>query len=111
MDTAMTTLFSMASVTSKESTPRTALVIGITGGIGGEVARVLLARGWHVRALHRNPESVAKATEIGQGTDQRTHARIEWVKGDAMRREEVVAAATGASVIVHAVNPPKYHNW
>src|SRR6185295_91304 len=24
---------------------------------------------------------------------------------------EVVAAGTGASVIVHAVNPPKYHNW
>ena len=99
----MTTLTSTASAGSRTSTSRTALVIGITGGIGGEVARVLLARGWQVRALHRNPESVAKAIGLGQ--------KIEWIKGDAMRREDVVAAATGISVIVHAVNPPKYHNW
>ena len=84
-------------------TTRTALVIGITGGIGGEVARVLLARGWNVRALHRNPESVASVAGL--------RGKIEWIKGDAMRREDVVAAATGISVIVHAVNPPKYHNW
>jgi nucleoside-diphosphate-sugar epimerase len=83
---------------------RTALVLGITGGIGGEVARALLARGWHVRALHRNPHKAAvAAAEIG--------ASIEWIKGDAMSGDYVTAAATGADVIVHAVNPPKYHNW
>ena len=32
---------------------RTALVIGATGGIGGEMARTLAARGWTVRGLHR----------------------------------------------------------
>jgi len=83
---------------------RVALVLGITGGIGGEVARALLARGWRVRALHRNPEvAAASATGIGESVD--------WIKGDAMNRNDVIAAATGADVIVHAVNPPKYHNW
>jgi nucleoside-diphosphate-sugar epimerase len=33
---------------------KTALVLGATGGIGGEVARQLRAAGWQVRALNRN---------------------------------------------------------
>jgi nucleoside-diphosphate-sugar epimerase len=86
-----------------ETNSRTALVIGITGGVGGEVARALLKRGWRVRAMHRDPDAVSAAVGLG--------AAIEWVRGDAMRRDDVVAAARDAAVIVHAVNPPKYHNW
>jgi nucleoside-diphosphate-sugar epimerase len=82
---------------------RTALVLGITGGIGGEVARVLLARGWRVRALHRKPDEAAASTGLGEA--------VEWIKGDAMSRGDVMGAAAGAAVIVHGVNPPKYHNW
>ena len=82
---------------------KTALIVGITGGIGGEVARVLLSRGWQVRALHRNPTAAASASGFGNA--------VEWLPGDAMNRADVVAAAQGAAVIVHAVNPPKYHNW
>lgn len=77
---------------------RTALVLGATGGVGGEVARVLVARGWRVKALVRNP---AAAPELG----------VEWIQGDAMQRADVVAAARGAALIVHAVNPPGYRNW
>jgi nucleoside-diphosphate-sugar epimerase len=77
-----------------------ALVLGATGGIGGEVARQLVARGWKVRALHRAPEKVAQA---GDG--------IEWLSGDAMERDDVVDAARGVALIVHAVNPPGYRNW
>ncbi|KMW44514.1 SDR family oxidoreductase [Ralstonia insidiosa] len=79
---------------------RIALVLGATGGIGGEVARRLVARGWHVRALQRNPDAL---------TDRNT--AFEWVRGDAMVREDVVGAAQGAELIVHAVNPPGYQNW
>lgn len=82
---------------------RTALVLGITGGIGGELARALLARGWRVRALHRRPEKAAHDTGLAN--------EVEWVEGDAMSRGDVMQAAAGASVIVHAVNPPKYHDW
>jgi nucleoside-diphosphate-sugar epimerase len=78
---------------------KTVLVLGATGGIGGEVARVLRRRGWVVRALHRHPEK------------QPREGGFEWVKGDAMSREDVMAAAAGVSVIVHAVNPPGYRNW
>jgi nucleoside-diphosphate-sugar epimerase len=81
----------------------TALIVGATGGVGSETARALLARGWTVRGLARDPAAAArKAAWIGP---------IEWVKGDAMNRDQVVAAARGASVVVHAVNPPGYKNW
>jgi nucleoside-diphosphate-sugar epimerase len=82
---------------------RTALVLGITGGIGGEAARALLARGWQVRALHRRPIGVAGASGLAE--------EVEWLQGDVMCRDDVMQAAAGVSVIVHAVNPPRYHNW
>jgi nucleoside-diphosphate-sugar epimerase len=36
---------------------------------------------------------------------------VTWLRGDALKREDVVAAAQGCSVIVHAVNPPGYRHW
>lgn len=78
----------------------TALVLGATGGIGGEVARQLVNAGWNVRALRRS------GTQSGE-----QKAGIAWISGDAMNRADVVAAAQGCSVIVHAVNPPGYRNW
>ena len=77
-------------------TNQTALVLGATGGIGGEVARTLHARGWRVRAFSRHP-----------GTD----TRFDWRTGDAMSSSDVRAAAVDADLIVHAVNPPGYRNW
>ncbi len=80
-----------------------ALVIGATGGIGSEIALALMARGWRIRALNRAPAKAAKASPRLAGT--------EWVNGDAMRKADVVTAATGVSLVVHAANPPGYKNW
>jgi nucleoside-diphosphate-sugar epimerase len=88
-------------MTSKPQAPL-ALVIGATGGIGGAVAARLLAGGWRVRALHRDPEAARRNS--GRGG-------LEWVKGDAMVEGDVVAAARGAQLIVHGANPPGYRNW
>lgn len=76
----------------------TALVLGATGGIGGEVAARLLSDGWLVRALHRNP-------------DRQPAGPIHWIRGDALVAADVAAAAREASLIVHAVNPPGYRDW
>ncbi|WP_175761355.1 NAD-dependent epimerase/dehydratase family protein [Burkholderia ambifaria] len=81
-------------------TQRQALVLGASGGIGGEVARQLRDAGWQVRALKRG---------LDAGTVERDG--ITWIRGDALDRETVVRAARGCSVIVHAVNPPGYRNW
>jgi len=81
-------------------TKQLALVIGATGGIGGAVAERLVAQGWRVRAMNRNPD----AARIGRED-------LEWVKGDAMVEADVVTAAEGAQLIVHGANPPAYKNW
>ena len=78
---------------------RIALVLGATGGIGGELARRLHRAGWTVRALHREADAMA-------GMDG-----LDWRCGDALVAEDVTAAAQGTCLIVHAVNPPGYKDW
>ncbi len=82
------------------STQNTALVLGASGGIGGEVAKKLISAGWQVRALKR-----------GLGAPRLERDGIVWIEGDALVRNDVLAAAQGCSVIVHAVNPPGYRGW
>jgi nucleoside-diphosphate-sugar epimerase len=81
---------------------RTALVLGATGGIGGEVAATLLRRGWVVRALHRDPAAARRNSWLDG---------VTWMRGDAIQPADVTAAARGAALIVHAVNPPGYRRW
>ncbi|MBB5573240.1 MULTISPECIES: NAD-dependent epimerase/dehydratase family protein [Rhizobium] len=87
-------------MTEQTNTGKTALVLGATGGIGGAVARGLAARGWRIRALNRNAAEAA-----------RREPGFDWVQGDAMQAGDVLKAAAGVEVIVHAVNPPGYRNW
>ncbi|MFG3341382.1 NmrA family NAD(P)-binding protein [Glycomyces sp. NPDC048151] len=74
----------------------TVLVTGATGRQGGAVAARLLADGWHVRALTRDPES-AKAKALKA-------AGAEIVAGDLDDRGSLDAAAAGAYGVfsVHA---------
>lgn len=81
----------------------TALIIGITGNIGGAAATAFHEHGWRVRALSRNPQA-ASARSVGAGP-------VEWVRGDAMNAEDIASAASGATVILHGANPPGYRNW
>jgi len=79
---------------------KTALILGPSGGIGGEMLRQLVAQGWKVRALKR-----------GLGVASRVDEGVEWFEGDAMSAQDVGRASEGCSVIVHAVNPPGYRGW
>lgn len=75
-----------------------ALVLGVTGGAGYEIARALIRRGWQVRAMARTP-------------DPARLPQAEWVAGDALNAGDVATAAMGADVIAHGVNPPGYRDW
>jgi nucleoside-diphosphate-sugar epimerase len=90
----------MATVTSHADPAPIALILGINGSIGRAVAETLARRGYRIRALvRRMPDTPA------------TPFPIDYRQGDAMRPEDVAAAAAGAAVILHGVNPAGYLNW
>jgi uncharacterized protein YbjT (DUF2867 family) len=84
------------SFKSPVASEKTILVTGATGRQGGAVAARLLADGWHVRALTRDPES-AKAKALKE-------AGAEVVAGDLDDQDSLDAAAAGAFGVfsVHA---------
>ena len=59
--------------------PNLALVLGASGGIGGEIARQLRDAGWQVRALKRT---------LAHDEEQRDG--FTWLRGDAMNRDDVL---------------------
>lgn len=75
----------------------TALILGANGKFGRAAIHAFALNGWDVRA----------ATRDGQGASAPRTTRIAC---DVMDRAAVIAAAKGADVIVHAVNPP-YPDW
>lgn len=76
-----------------------ALVIGITGGFGGHVARALRRRGWTLRALMRDPSKLPTDLE-----------GVETVTGDAADADAVRDAMAGAKLVVYGANVP-YQRW
>ena len=46
---------------------RIALVLGATGGIGGETARALSRHGWKIRALSRGSKDAVELARLGLG--------------------------------------------
>ena len=79
----------------------TALILGLTGAIGGAIARALAQRGFAIRALTLRPAGQRPSFAFP----------VDWRDGDARDAASVMAAADGTSLIVHGVNPPGYERW
>lgn len=77
---------------------KTALILGISGGFGGQMAKALMQSGWRIKGLLRQ----AATTSILPG--------IEIIEGDAADIQSVRSAAQGVDVLVYGVNPANY-NW
>jgi nucleoside-diphosphate-sugar epimerase len=90
----------MNSAHRTSTTAPVALVLGISGAIGGAIADSLAARGYTIRALART-KPVARTKAFA----------LNWIEGDALDQGKVIEAARGASLIVHGVNPPGYTKW
>ena len=75
---------------------RSILVCGATGSQGGAVARSLLDRGFHVRALTRDPHKPEARTLVEQGA--------EVVQGDMDDRSSVDRALEGAHGVFSVQN-------
>lgn len=77
-----------------------ALVLGITGSFGSHMARQLLAQGWRVTGIARNPESVPLDLK-----DQVTLVSI-----DVMDRESLQKHLPTHSTLIYGLNP-QYNQW
>lgn len=71
---------------------KTCLVLGATGFIGGHIAREAAARGWHVRAMRRDPNAVGAIGDV----------KVEWVTGNLDDRSSLLAALRGCEVVFHS---------
>jgi len=75
---------------------KTIAVTGATGNQGGAVARRMLAEGWRVRALTRDPDKPAARALAAQGA--------ELVAGNMDQAEELAAAFQGADAVFSIQN-------
>jgi nucleoside-diphosphate-sugar epimerase len=76
-----------------------ALIIGITGNFGYQMALALQKKGWSINALLRDPTK-APGWLPGQ----------QVFCGSADCKQDIETAANGCDVIVYAANPA-YHRW
>jgi nucleoside-diphosphate-sugar epimerase len=78
--------------------PGRILVLGAAGRLGHAAAEAFRDAGWTVAGFVR------------PGAASRAPSGIDIVEGDALDRIAVAAAAQGADVVLHALNPP-YTEW
>ncbi len=76
-----------------------ALIMGITGGFAGNMARELLKQGWQLSALMRDPARLPKAFK-----------GIQVHQGDAGDIQSVRTAAHDVDLIVYGISPANY-DW
>jgi dihydroflavonol-4-reductase len=70
----------------------TCLVLGATGFIGGQIVRSAAARGWHVRALRRDPQAIGAIGDLAP----------DWISGDLADRAALIEAMRGCEVVFHS---------
>ena len=77
--------------------PVTVLILGARGRFGLAAAQAFADAGWRVLGQKR------------PGDDQPNDPRIEWLGIDLNNTQALAAAARGAAVVVHALNPAYTH--
>jgi NAD(P)-dependent dehydrogenase (short-subunit alcohol dehydrogenase family) len=85
--------------------PRTAAVTGASGFIGGALTRGLLARGYAVAAVVRDPASPALEHLRRMQAAHPGALRLAHVPALTSASEELARALSGAAVVFHAASP------
>ncbi len=78
-----------------------ALVTGATGMVGRHIAERLLADGWTVRAMVRDPDRASELADLG----------IELARGDVLDQPTFVDAAAGCEIVFHAAAEIMTSGW
>lgn len=90
-------VFTITLLIQSETMQTTVLILGARGRFGLAVARAFCDAGWRVLGQTR------------PGAQVPDDARIEWLGADLYDTQALAAAAQGAAVVVHALNPPYTH--
>lgn len=72
-------------------------ITGVTGFVGRHIADNLLARGFTLRALTRQPS-------------RRSVKNLQWVQGDLQQPESLAQLVSGADSVVHCAGQVRGHN-
>jgi len=67
-------------------------VLGATGFIGGHITRAVIAKGWQVCAVRRNPQNVGAIGDVP----------VEWFTGNLNDVDSLRRAMRGCDVVFHA---------
>lgn len=76
---------------------RTVLILGATGRFGAAATHAFASAGWQVLAQRRSPRPRGSAVP-----------NVQWLEADTADPAALAARATGADVVVHAMNPAAY---
>ena len=77
------------------------LVTGATGYVGGRLVPRLLEAGYRVRCLVRDPERLKGRSWLNSPSNG---DQVEVMKGDALKKESLVAALQGVSVAYYLIH-------
>lgn len=77
---------------------KTIVILGAAGRIGDAASRAFVSAGWRVKGLARGRNGAELPIDV------------EWIKADATDRAALMAACSGADVVLNALNP-EYTEW
>ncbi|KAF9130995.1 hypothetical protein BGW39_002407 [Mortierella sp. 14UC] len=80
------------------------LVVGGTGGVGFQVCKVAVARGWDVTSLSRRGKpTLTEANQKDFVAPQGWTHKVNWAQGDSLNPSTYKEAITGTNAVVHTV--------
>ncbi|KAF9900684.1 hypothetical protein EC991_007024 [Linnemannia zychae] len=80
------------------------LVVGGTGGVGFQVCKVAVARGWDVTSLSRRGKpTLTEANQKDFVAPQGWTHKVNWAQGDSLNPSTYKEAISGTNAVVHTV--------
>ncbi|KAG0212073.1 hypothetical protein BGX28_006834 [Mortierella sp. GBA30] len=89
---------------SLQALARKLLVVGGTGGVGFQVCKVAVARGWDVTSLSRRGKPTLTETNKSDfAAPQGWAHKVNWAQGDSLDPSSYKDAISGSNAVVHTV--------
>ncbi|KAI8355354.1 hypothetical protein B0O80DRAFT_449053 [Mortierella sp. GBAus27b] len=89
---------------SVQTAAKKLFVVGGTGGVGFQVCKLAVARGWDVTSLSRRGKpSLTESSQGGSAASQGWVHKVNWARGDSLDPSSYKDALKGSKAVVHTV--------